>query len=115
MNKEKKLIMRVRRSFYITKEEYISFISNIYKWFKKEDILLYNKPFKIIRSKGILIRMGKGIGKYRTKIIKFNKNMNIVTLYFNQSDFDYVAYVLLKYFLKRYKFYGLDIIIMNNF
>lgn len=113
--KDKKLIMTVRRGFYITKEEYLSFVSDLYKYFKREDILLYNKPLKIIRNKGILIRMGKGIGKYRTKIIKFNKYMNIVTLYFNPSDFNYIAHVLVKYFLKRYKFYGLDILILNNF
>lgn len=113
--KDKKLIMTVRRGFYITKEEYLSFISDIYKFFKREDVLLYNKPLKVIRSKGILIRMGKGVGKYRSHIIKFNKNMNIVTLSFNHNDFNYVAHVLVKYFVKRYKFYGLDIIIMNHF
>lgn len=114
MKKDKKLILVVRQGFYITKEDYLAIISDIHKWFNKEDIIVYNKPKKIMRNKGILIRMGKGIGKYKTEVIKLNTNMNLLTLYFTEADFYYVTNLLLKNIIRRHRYFSLGLIIMNN-
>lgn len=113
--KNKILVITVKYKTSITSEIYNNIIQDIYKIFPsaKDNIIIFNKPFKILTKKGLLVRQGKGKGKFSTKIKNINKNNNLIL--YNIENNKNLPKILLTFnnrFFPKYPY--LDYFIIDN-